>query len=116
MVSGLGFIPPWVVNAGILAGREKTLIIDTGGNTLGAQTIFGYASAVKPDNQLIVFNCEPHFDHIGGNGFFKSKGIEIYGHPDIQRNEDEFYWEKYEFNMAISDPQRKEAKRNWPSF
>jgi metal-dependent hydrolase (beta-lactamase superfamily II) len=28
---------------------------------------------------------EPHFDHIGGNCFFKEKEINIFGHKDICR-------------------------------
>ncbi|HTS47380.1 MAG TPA: hypothetical protein VMH05_05520 [Bryobacteraceae bacterium] len=28
-LTGLGYVPPWSVNAGIVAGRETTLIVDT---------------------------------------------------------------------------------------
>ncbi|MFK7804979.1 MAG: MBL fold metallo-hydrolase, partial [Anaerolineae bacterium] len=83
-VTGLGAVPPWAVNAGIIVGSSKTLIIDTGANALAAQTIYGYATAIRPENKLIVFNCEPHFDHIGGNSFFQGLDIDIFGHPDIQ--------------------------------
>ena len=47
-ITGLGAIPPWVVNAGFIVGQPKTLIIDTGMNRLAAQTIHGYAMAVRP--------------------------------------------------------------------
>ena len=109
VVSGLSFLAPWLVNAGIIAGSEKTLIIDTGGNMLGGQTIYGYATAVKPDNRLIVFNCEPHFDHIGGNSFLKDQGAELYGHPDIQRTAEGLGGEKVDINQSIIDPARKAA-------
>ena len=80
-VTGLGYSPPWCVNAGIVAGDNLSLVVDSGANTLAAQTIFGYASAVRPDNQLRVINTEKHFDHIGGNAFFLDRGIEVWARP-----------------------------------
>ena len=53
-VTGLGATPPWVVNAGFIVGQARTLVIDTGMNRLAAQTIFGYATAVRPENDLNV--------------------------------------------------------------
>lgn len=44
-----------------------TLIVDTGGNTLAAQTIHGYGCAARPANKLRAINTEKHFDHIGGD-------------------------------------------------
>ncbi len=109
-VTGLGAIPPWVVNAGFVVGQEKTIIIDTGMNLLAGQTIYGYASAVRADNEMIVVNCEPHFDHIGGNGFFRSRGIDIYGHPDIQRTHPQFQGEKDEYNQSILNATRQKKQ------
>ncbi len=109
-ITGLGAVPPWVVNAGIIVGETKTLIVDTGANWLAAQTIHGYATVIRPQNQLLVFNCEPHFDHIGGNGYFRDLGIEIYGHPDIQRTADQFNAEKDEYNESIVNAARKSAR------
>ncbi|MBN9387005.1 MAG: hypothetical protein J0I20_03040 [Chloroflexi bacterium] len=54
-VTGLAFEPPWSVNAGFVAGEKRTLIIDSGANTLAARTILGYAQAVKPDNEFFFF-------------------------------------------------------------
>ncbi|MFZ1979039.1 MAG: MBL fold metallo-hydrolase [Bacteroidota bacterium] len=63
-ITGLYYIPPWSVNAGFIAGKKKTLIVDTGGSTISAQTIDGYASSVRPGNEIIVINTEKHLDHI----------------------------------------------------
>jgi glyoxylase-like metal-dependent hydrolase (beta-lactamase superfamily II) len=84
-----------------------TLIVDTGGNRLAAQTIHGYASAARPGNKLRVINTEKHFDHIGGNGYFRELGIDVWGHSGIARTPDEFQAEIAEFNDAIPDPARR---------
>ena len=101
-VLGLGYSPPWSVNAGFVVGEHKTLIIDTGATALAAQTIHGYAKSVRPKNRLLVFNTEPHFDHIGGNSYFRRLGLDIYGHPDIKRTAEAFKAEKAEFNEGIN--------------
>jgi glyoxylase-like metal-dependent hydrolase (beta-lactamase superfamily II) len=108
-VTGLGYSPPWCVNAGFVAGDELTLVIDTGGNTLAAQTICGYASAVRPANRLRVINTEKHFDHIGGNGYFLERGVEVWGHSGISRTPGEFQDEMAEFNAAIPNAARREC-------
>ena len=100
-VTGLGYSAPWFVNAGFLVGDNVTLIVDTGGNTMAAQTIYGYASAVRPQNVLRVINTEKHFDHIGGNGFFRAKGVDVWGHRGIVRTAEEFAAEIAEFNHGI---------------
>src|ERR1035441_3680942 len=89
-VTGLGYSPPWCVNAGFIAGDNQTLVVDTGGNALAGQTIHGYATAVRPTNRLRVINTEKHFDHIGGNGFFRAQAVEIWGHSGIARTPAEF--------------------------
>ena len=89
-VTGLGYLPPWTVNAGFITGDEITLIIDTGANAAAASTIHGYASVARPSNRLLVLDTERHFDHIGGNGYFRERGIDVYGHASIQRTDDEF--------------------------
>jgi glyoxylase-like metal-dependent hydrolase (beta-lactamase superfamily II) len=106
-VTGLGYSPPWCVNAGFVAGDQLTLVVDTGGNTLAAQTIHGYASAAGPANQLRVIDTEKHFDHIGGNGYFRDQGIDVWGHAAIARSAAEFEAEIAEFNAAIPDPVRR---------
>ncbi|MFZ0964561.1 MAG: MBL fold metallo-hydrolase [Terriglobia bacterium] len=107
-VTGLGCIPPWSVNAGFVVGDQATLIADTGANALAAATIHGYAVAARPGNRLAVVDTEPHFDHIGGNGFFRAKGIEVHGHGGIQRTPAEFDAEIAEFNSAILNAERRE--------
>lgn len=106
-LQSLYFIPPWGVNAGFIAGSEKTLIVDTGCNYDSANTIYGYASAVKPDNQIVVINTEKHLDHIGGNSFFAEKNIKIYGHRLIDRNESDLEYMIQYFNNCIEDIDRK---------
>jgi len=106
-VTGLGYSPPWCVNAGFVAGDEVTLIVDTGANRLGAQSIYGYASAVRPGNQLRAINTERHFDHIGGNSFFREQGIDVWGHAEITRTEAEFQEEIAEYNAGIVSAARR---------
>jgi glyoxylase-like metal-dependent hydrolase (beta-lactamase superfamily II) len=106
-VTGLGYSAPWCVNAGFLAGDARTLVIDTGANTLAAGTVHGYATAVRPGNTLQAINTEKHFDHIGGNGFFRERGIDVWGHPAVARTAAEFEAEIAEFNDAILDPERR---------
>jgi len=100
-------VPPWSVNAGFIAGGETTLIVDTGANALAAATIHGYAVAVQPSSRLLVLNTEKHFDHIGGNSYFREKGIDVYGHAGIERTGGEFRSELAEFNAAIAHPVRR---------
>ncbi len=88
-------------------GGETTLIVDTGANALAAATIHGYATAVQPGNRLLVLNTEQHFDHIGGNSYFREKGIDVYGHVGIERTDGEFRSEFAEFNAAIAHPVRR---------
>ena len=108
-VFGLGYSLPWVVNAGFVVGAEKTLIIDAGPMHLAAQTIYGYAQNIKPGNEIFVVNTEKHFDHVGGNSFFKEKGIKIYAHENNLRSEDELKAEKEYFNKIIDNDKRQEA-------
>ena len=89
-VIGLGYLPPWTVNAGFITGDETTLIVDTGANSAAASTIHGYASTARPSNRLLVLDTERHFDHIGGNGYFRDLGIDVYGHASIQRTTTSF--------------------------
>jgi glyoxylase-like metal-dependent hydrolase (beta-lactamase superfamily II) len=89
------------VNSGFIVGDRLTLVIDTGANTLAARTVHGYACAARPQNELRVLNTEKHFDHIGGNGFFRDLGIDVWGHAGIERTGGEFQAEIAEFNDAI---------------
>jgi glyoxylase-like metal-dependent hydrolase (beta-lactamase superfamily II) len=106
-VTGLAYLPPWELNAGFIAGDHTTLVVDTAASALAAATIHGYASLARPGNRLLVINTERHFDHIGGNGYFRERGAEILGHPACARTEEEFRAEIAEFNAAIGDPMRR---------
>lgn len=106
-VTGLGCSTPWCVNAGIVAGDNLTLIVDTGYNLLAAHTVLGYASAVRPGNALRVINTEEHFDHICGNGLFREQGIDVWGHARIARTASEFQVEFAHFNDGIPNAARR---------
>ena len=106
-VTGLGYVPPWSVNAGFIAGEQITLVVDTGANAAAAATIHGYAGAVRPGNRLAVIDTEKHFDHIGGNAYFRERGIDVYGHTSLRRTEAEFRAEVAEFNEQIPNPARR---------
>jgi glyoxylase-like metal-dependent hydrolase (beta-lactamase superfamily II) len=109
-LTGLGYVSPWCVNAGFVAGDSTTLVIDTGGNWMAAQTIHGYARAVHPENRIMAVNTENHFDHVGGNGYFRGLGIDVYGHAENFRTAEEFAAEITEFNDAIPDSLRRQRK------
>lgn len=106
-ITGLGYAPPWYVNAGFIVGEETTLIADTGANSASAATIHGYATAVNPRNRLRVMNTEQHFDHVGGNSYFRDRGVEVWGHASIARTEAEFANEVAEFNALIPNDARR---------
>src|SRR5260370_23007553 len=105
--AGLGYVPPWCVNAGFIVGRHTTLVVDTGANALAAATIHGYASIARPHNRLIVVDTEQHFDHIGGNGYFRERGVDVYGHFGIERTDPEFRAEMAVLNGQIANPVRR---------
>ncbi|UCE24170.1 MAG: MBL fold metallo-hydrolase [Candidatus Zixiibacteriota bacterium] len=107
VVYGLTMTPPWMVNSGFVVGDNRTLIIDSGGNYLSAQTIHGYAMVARPTNTLLVINTEPHSDHMGGNCLFRELGIDVYGHEGIDRNDDQLKAVKEGYNDAVPDAFRR---------
>ena len=107
-IFGLGCVPPWVVNSGFIVGDKKTLVVDTGANRLAAETIYGYASNIRPDNQIIVINTEKHLDHISGNAYFAEKGCNIYGHAGINRNNTDLLPDIEEYHNSIPNRKRQE--------
>ena len=109
MVTGLSGPGHWVPISGFVTGTEKTLVIDTGMTYMSARTIFGYAQAVRPGNEMMVAITEPHFDHIGGNCFFQEQGIDIYGHRGVNRPADLIDIAKEELNRAIEGDARRKA-------
>jgi glyoxylase-like metal-dependent hydrolase (beta-lactamase superfamily II) len=115
-VTGLYFVPPWNVNAGFVVGSQNTLIVDSGSNSVSAQTIYGYANSIKPENELLLINTEKHLDHIGGNGYFSEKGITIYGHSSINRNQNEFSIMLDDINLGISNTVRRNKREGTIGF
>ncbi len=107
-ITGLGFLPPWSVNAGIIAGEAATLVVDTGATLQAARTIYGYASSVRPNNRVLVINTERHLDHIGGKSLFRDLGCDIYGHPGIARVEEELASAITELNACIPSQVRRQ--------
>lgn len=106
-VTGLAYIPPWTVNAGIVAGHERTLVVDTGPTALAAATIHGYALAVRPTNALLAIVTEQHLDHIGGNSFFLDRGVSLYGHARIARTDADLASDVELYNECVPDPVRR---------
>jgi glyoxylase-like metal-dependent hydrolase (beta-lactamase superfamily II) len=89
-------------------GDHTTLIVDSGANAAAGATIYGYASIANFGNTLRVVNTEKHFDHIGGNGYFRARGIDVWGHAEIARTGAEFQAEIAEFNRSIPNRVRRE--------
>ena len=109
VISGLFTVSPWIVNAGFVTGKKTTLVVDTGANSMSAQTLYGYAKCAAKENHIIVINTEPHFDHILGNCYFKEKGAIIYAHKNAVRTEEEFQENRKDYNDTIVNIIRKEA-------
>jgi glyoxylase-like metal-dependent hydrolase (beta-lactamase superfamily II) len=107
-LTGLAYIPPWMVNAGLVVGEETTLVVDTGATMQSARTIYGYAQAVRPQNRLLAMNTERHLDHLCGNSLFRDLGIDVYGHRDIARTEQEIAGEIEELNACIPNSVRRQ--------
>jgi glyoxylase-like metal-dependent hydrolase (beta-lactamase superfamily II) len=113
-VLGLACIPPWTVNAGLVAGDTRTLIVDTGYGAATARTLIGYAEALRPGNELVAVVTEPHLDHILGIGTLRERGIEVYGHAGVARRPEDLEAEISEYAECVTDPARRvrgEARR-----
>lgn len=106
-VMGFGYSPPWVVNAGFIVGQTTTLIIDSGPSKISAQTLYGYAQSPKPDNKIIVVNTEKHLDHIGGNSYFREKGLDVYGSEGFNRKPNDLLPDLEEMNQSIPNEKRR---------
>lgn len=108
-VTGLACDPPWTVNAGFVVGDSTTLVVDTGSNALAAATIYGYALGIRPTNRLIAINTEHHFEHLGGNSYFRQRGVDIYGHLTVQLNAGAFDTWQQRIEQSIIEPMRRRA-------
>ena len=65
----------------------------------------------RPSNRLKVLDTERHFDHVGGNGYFRERGVDVYGHASIQRTDDEFRAEHVGFQRRDFEPGAPVAPR-----
>lgn len=106
-VLGLACIPPWTVNAGLVAGDARTLIVDTGYGAASAHTLLGYAEALRPANELVGVVTEPHLDHILGIGTLRERGVEVYGHAGVARRPEDLEGEIAEYTACVTDPARR---------
>jgi glyoxylase-like metal-dependent hydrolase (beta-lactamase superfamily II) len=109
-VLGLAYLPPWSVNAGFVVGAHTTLVVDAGPSALAAATIYGYATAARPSNDLLLVNTERHLDHVIGNAYFHERGISILGHRGIARAEAELLNEAEALNATVPDPERRQRR------
>ena len=107
-ITGLGFTPPWEVNAGFICGSRRTLVVDTGPSYLAGRTVYGYASNVRPGNELLAVNTEMHVDHLLGNSFFQERSVPIWGHLKCERASDALELNVEEFNGTIPEPARRQ--------
>jgi glyoxylase-like metal-dependent hydrolase (beta-lactamase superfamily II) len=106
-ITGLGFTPPWEVNAGFVVGGRTTLVVDTGPSYLAAATIHGYASNVRRENELVAVNTELHADHLLGNSLFREKSVPIWGHETCERGADALDSNAAELNATIPEMERR---------
>jgi glyoxylase-like metal-dependent hydrolase (beta-lactamase superfamily II) len=107
-ITGLGFTPPWEVNAGFACGDNRTLVVDTGPSYLAGRTVYGYASNVRPGNEILAVNTELHVDHLLGNSFFQEMSVPIWGHEKCERNADALPLNAEEFNRTIPESSRRQ--------
>jgi cyclase len=104
-ILGLSCTPPWTVNAGVVAGDARTLLVDTGANAASAETILGYAEAVRPGNPLVAIVTEPHLDHLLGSATLRARGVPVHGHHRVARRPADA--EIADLAAAVTDPARK---------
>lgn len=106
-VVGLAAPPPWTVNAGIVAGDRRTLVVDTGSGAAAAATIAGYAEAVRPGNALVAVVTEPHLDHLCGVPALRARGIDVWGHAGVARRAEELEAEIAALAALVPDAVRR---------
>ncbi len=106
VLAGFGYLPPWSVNAGFVCGARRTLIVDTGPSAYAAATILGYARAARPGNDLVAVNTELHLDHLAGNSVLREQGIDVYGHPSIQRKDADLQADLTDYRASVRDAGR----------
>ena len=73
----------WKANVGVVVGKQRALLVDTGAGPEQAQRLLGMVRNLT-DLPLVVVNTHAHFDHVYGNAFFADPEAggaqEIWGH------------------------------------
>lgn len=108
-LTGFAYLPPWAVNAGFVVGDERTLVIDCGPSLQAAATILGYARTARPGNVAFAIDTERHLDHVAGNELFRRQGLDVWGHPSIDRSDEEHARDVAEYSLTVPDPVRRAA-------
>jgi len=68
------------LNSGLVVGRDKAMVIDTGAGPRQARRIYDAVRSLTK-LPLVVVNTHSHFDHVFGNAFFAENGVhEFYAH------------------------------------
>jgi glyoxylase-like metal-dependent hydrolase (beta-lactamase superfamily II) len=108
---GLACMPPWTVNAGIIAGGARTLIVDTGYGAATARTLLGHARALRPGNDVVAVVTEPHLDHVLGVAALRDEGVDVFGHAGVDRRPEDLEAEIAELAGTVADPVRRGEAR-----
>jgi glyoxylase-like metal-dependent hydrolase (beta-lactamase superfamily II) len=75
----------FALNAGLVVGDERALLVDTGSGPREAAEIFAAARTLT-DLPLVVVNTHAHGDHFFGNAYFRARGVEdIWAHTAAVR-------------------------------
>lgn len=72
--------PEYLLNSGLIIGKNKALVVDTGAGPRQAQRIY---AAVRQLTKLplAVVNTHFHYDHVFGNAYFAAQGVQdFYAH------------------------------------
>lgn len=77
LAEGLFTMPldPFRANIGLVLGRERALLVDTGASLTQGQELVQLAKQVAADRPLEAVNTHNHFDHCFGNGALEAETI-----------------------------------------
>jgi glyoxylase-like metal-dependent hydrolase (beta-lactamase superfamily II) len=78
----VGRYPEWDVNAGVVAGSDGVLVIDTRGTFRQGSDLLGDVRRLDPRPVTVVVNTHLHFDHTFGNKAFADTGSTIHAHEN----------------------------------
>jgi len=78
----VGRYPEWDVNAGVVAGTNGVLVIDTRGTFRQGSDLLDDVRRLDPRPVTVVVNTHVHFDHTFGNKAFADAGSTIHAHEN----------------------------------